>query len=184
MVQNDFSSIFICILEDLAEPISYLPAGLLIGMAAAIIYSRLILRGNPKKAGLLWVFTAYLYAAANTVYFSREPGSREGIDWMFLESWGASPSSKAFVIENVLLTIPLGLLLPLLWRPCRKIWICVGIGFLAGVGIELLQLITKRGYCQADDVWTNTLGAFLGWCIWRLACAVFEKQSADTFRLP
>ena len=67
MVQNDFSSIFICILEDLAEPISYLPAGLLIGMAAAIIYSRLILRGNPKKAGLLWVFTAGLYAAANTV---------------------------------------------------------------------------------------------------------------------
>ena len=29
------------------------------------------------------------------------------------------------------------------------------------------QLITQRGYCQLDDVVTNTAGTLIGWVIWK-----------------
>ena len=34
-----------------------------------------------------------------------------------------------------------------------------------------LQFITQRGYCQIDDVVTNTVGMLVGWVIWQ----VFHK---------
>lgn len=36
------------------------------------------------------------------------------------------------------------------------------IGFLTSVGIELLQLITRTGTCETDDVICNTVGCALG----------------------
>lgn len=49
---------------------------------------------------------------------------------------------------------------------------CVFIGFLCSCGIELSQLITQRGYCQLDDVVTNTVGMLVGWGIWKLLSSV------------
>lgn len=40
------------------------------------------------------------------------------------------------------------------------------VGFVCSCGIELSQLITQRGYCQLDDVVTNTAGMLIGWIIW------------------
>ena len=46
------------------------------------------------------------------------------------------------------------------------------IGFLCSCGIELSQLITQRGYCQLDDVVTNTVGMLVGWGIWKMLSSV------------
>lgn len=35
-------------------------------------------------------------------------------------------------------------------------------------GIEITQYITGRGLCEFDDVFNNTLGAFVGFTSWRL----------------
>lgn len=51
-----------------------------------------------------------------------------------------------------------GLLAPMVFKRMRKVRFCVFIGFLCSCGIELSQLITQRGYCQLDDVVTNTVG--------------------------
>lgn len=37
---------------------------------------------------------------------------------------------------------------------------------------DLSQLITQRGYCQLDDVVTNTVGMLVGWGIWKLLSSV------------
>ena len=54
-------------------------------------------------------------------------------------------------------------------------------GFLISVGIETVQLITERGYCQLDDVVMNTLGALVGYVVFASlkfwTGLVFEKQT-------
>ena len=44
---------------------------------------------------------------------------------------------------------------------------CILSAFLFSICLELMQLVTERGFCQIDDVWTNTLGAWIGWMISR-----------------
>jgi glycopeptide antibiotics resistance protein len=43
----------------------------------------------------------------------------------------------------------------------------VMIGCGLSVCIELTQLVTARGLCEFDDVFNNTLGAWLGYVIYK-----------------
>lgn len=63
---------------------------------------------------------------------------------------------------NIALFIPLGVLLPLLWKKCRSWYITIPIGFGASLSIELMQLVTCRGICDVDDLFANTLGVITG----------------------
>lgn len=73
---------------------------------------------------------------------------------------------------NVLLTVPLGFLLPMIWQRYRNF----GDTFLAGFGtslsIEVLQLFSGRS-TDIDDLIFNTLGACLGFLI---AMLLFGKR--------
>lgn len=73
---------------------------------------------------------------------------------------------------NIIMFIPFGLLAPMVFERMRKVRFCVFIGFLCSCGIELSQLITQRGYCQLDDVVTNTVGMLVGWGIWKMLSSV------------
>ena len=68
---------------------------------------------------------------------------------------------------NVLLTVPLGFLLPMIWQRYRNF----GDTFLAGFGtslsIEVLQLFSGRS-TDIDDLIFNTLGACLGFLLAKL----------------
>lgn len=68
---------------------------------------------------------------------------------------------------NVLLFMPLGFLLPILWTSFRKFHWTLLFGFCTSLLIEVLQLFTFRA-TDINDLMTNTLGTLLGWCIARL----------------
>lgn len=53
---------------------------------------------------------------------------------------------------------------------------CVFAGFLFSCIIEISQLITQRGFCQLDDVVTNTVGAFVGRIIWSCGNYFIESR--------
>lgn len=72
----------------------------------------------------------------------------------------------------IIMFIPFGFLAPMVFERMRKVRFCVFIGFLCSCGIELSQLITQRGYCQLDDVVTNTVGMLVGWGIWKMLSSV------------
>lgn len=72
------------------------------------------------------------------------------------------------LILNILLFLPLGVLLPLCFRRVRRGLPTVGTGFLLSLVIELLQYVTHRGFLDVDDLMLNTLGTFLGWCLFAL----------------
>ena len=71
---------------------------------------------------------------------------------------------------NILLFVPFGYLLPLLWRRADRWWKVVLCGFVLSLLIELIQLVTHLGMFDLDDLMNNSLGAFLGWgCFFCLA---------------
>ena len=80
------------------------------------------------------------------------------------------------VLLNIALFVPLGFLLPLLAKPFRKWYAALGAGFGVSLLIELTQFFTGRGMCDVDDLFTNTLGAMLGWCAAMLVLALHQKS--------
>ena len=93
------------------------------------------------------------------------------------EAWNKfSVMNWANVLLNVALFVPLGGLLPLLWQKCRKWYVTLPIGFGASLAIELVQLAFCLGSCDVDDLFTNTLGAVIGYfCIMAFLSLFNEK---------
>lgn len=65
---------------------------------------------------------------------------------------------------NILLFVPLGFLLPLLWKEFQSLKCTVMSGFCLSMGIEILQIFTFR-LTDIDDLITNTLGTLFGFFI-------------------
>ena len=82
------------------------------------------------------------------------------------------------VLLNIALFAPLGFLLPLLTKPFRKWYTALVAGFGVSLLIELTQLFTGSGMCDVDDLFTNTLGAMLGWCAAMFVLALHQKSRA------
>ncbi len=69
------------------------------------------------------------------------------------------------MILNVVMFMPLGFLLPLLWKEYQSLVRTAIIGFCFSCGIEFCQLFNRR-VSDVDDLLMNRLGAILGWLIW------------------
>ncbi|APT85723.1 hypothetical protein CAQU_12535 [Corynebacterium aquilae DSM 44791] len=64
---------------------------------------------------------------------------------------------------NVILFLPIGFLLALLWRGAPRLLRSVTIaGFFGSLTIEIMQYIFRLGYSDIDDLILNTAGAALG----------------------
>ena len=192
-------SIFQCMMADIAEVVSYMPGAAKAGIVYGIVMLAVCLAAGemrywqrlrqPEKndmhgseeAGKQWwpfhpgqwmvsvLFVIYFVLLLQTVFFSREPGSRWGTQMQLLGTWGTTMQDHAWVLENVLLFIPFGILLPVC-LPGRSHFLTVPAGTLCSVCIEYIQLRTGRGFCQLDDIVTNTLGAAVGYLLWWMLC--------------
>lgn len=75
------------------------------------------------------------------------------------------------LLGNVVLFVPLGLFLPVLWRRQRRFGLFVMTVCAAIIAVECLQLFTTLGSLDVDDLILNMLGACVGFGFWR----IFEK---------
>lgn len=83
-------------------------------------------------------------------------------------------------IENILLFIPLGFMLPCIWKKYEVLWKTALSGFTFSLIIELSQLFNGR-VTDIDDLLMNTLGAFIGWIIFRLLKEHLSKLQDKVF---
>lgn len=93
-------------------------------------------------------------------------------------------------IENILLFIPLGFMLPCIWKKYEMLWKTALSGITFSLIIELSQLFNRR-ITDIDDLLMNTLGALIGWVIFRLLKEHLSKlqnkvsvQSTDIGKIP
>ena len=80
---------------------------------------------------------------------------------------------------NILMCVPLGLLLPFVWKAYRKFRVTVlsGAGFSAL--IEVSQLLTTRA-TDIDDLIANTLGTAVGFAVWFAFAKLFGQRMKTT----
>lgn len=67
---------------------------------------------------------------------------------------------------NVVMFIPLGFFLPLMWRKYHNDFETIKFGFYLSLFIELSQLFTRFRATDINDLITNTIGAAVGWSIY------------------
>ena len=140
----------------------------IIGTLALLLAWAFFFRKHPGKKGksaAFFLLTVYLCFVVELTLITREAGSRVGVS---LEIWGTyAPDlyARCWMIENILLFIPLGVLLPVLLGKMRNAGWMALVAFGLSITIETIQLITSRGFFQVDDIWLNVLGALVGWCL-------------------
>ena len=76
---------------------------------------------------------------------------------------------------NILGFIPFGFFLPLISKRFRNGFVVALLGFLTSTLIEILQMLTKAGVCDIDDVILNTAGAVIGYILFLLCEMIFRK---------
>ncbi len=161
------------VIKDLGEAMQYLPYGIMAGAVMGLILNGMNARRERKgkeafpMAGLM-VFSLYLMIILVITFFSREDGSRIGMDLELFSTWGINTRNNAFVVENVLLFIPYGFACPWAFPWLRGFFRNTFAAFVTSLGVETIQLITGRGYFQVDDILTNVLGAVIGYAIFRI----------------
>lgn len=127
----------------------------------------------------LLVFIFILFYIMYTTVLSRETGGT--FNYNFQLFWSYSQDSEVthynfwLNTRNVILFLPLGLLLPIAFSRI-KWWTVFLIGLFYSVCIEVLQLVLKRGYCELDDVFHNTLGCILGYLIMKGIVSIIKEQ--------
>jgi glycopeptide antibiotics resistance protein len=86
---------------------------------------------------------------------------------------------------NLLILVPLGLGLPMVWKRFRRLAPTLLVGFGVTLGIEISQVVISlmvgvpyRAF-DVDDLILNTFGAIVGWLAWRVLFGHFQNPKAD-----
>lgn len=143
----------------------------------SLIYRR-ILKGQKrlslKKLSWWGIFFCYVFVVLAATLFMRSPsemmaGRVYPLFYAYVEAWvTSSAASWRNIIFNYCMFIPFGFLLSLRWEKLRsgKAIFLSGLGF--SLMIESLQLLTRRGMFEFDDLLGNTVGALIGYGIFCL----------------
>ncbi len=78
------------------------------------------------------------------------------------------------VLGNILMFVPWGLGLPLLWKKYQSCLKVMAMSLVLPMGIEFCQLFIGRSV-DIDDVILNFLGGMLGWVIYRVLVRIFPR---------
>ena len=131
---------------------------------------RNILRHLPiGRIALVTAFFAYIFVVLSITLLFREP-IFSAVELNPIASYrraaNAPPHLAAIEIRNVILNVimfvPLGIFLPLLFKKLRKIYLVLPMALLVSLAIETTQFATHRGVFSVEDIIHNTLGAVLG----------------------
>lgn len=82
-------------------------------------------------------------------------------------------------VLNIVMFMPFGFLLPLIWKRLRKFRKVFSAGFCFSLLIEITQLFNHR-LSDIDDLLMNTAGACIGWLLWLVFHRVFPGAGGKT----
>ena len=139
---------------------------------------------RKKKLGmkhfvLIYIFLIYLMyvyrvTGAGTIWDIQRLGFSIRWDEVHLIPF-AQLETPVSAILNIIMTIPLGFLLPFIWKQFRSLQRVALTGFAFSLLIEISQLFTRRG-SATEDLITNTFGAIIGYLIFTV---IFKSLRND-----
>lgn len=151
-----------------------------------LIYKK-ILHGKKeiklKSLILPFIFTGYLIILLGATFLNRNQVYFGNINLHLFSSYKEAyisglSSNWRNIILNILLFVPMGFLIPLLNKKLRKPYITIGIGFLISLLIEIIQAIAHIGICELDDIFNNTIGTVIGYCLFYAIFIIRNKEES------
>lgn len=85
------------------------------------------------------------------------------------------------LLINYVMLMPVGFLLPVVINAKHKYLITLALSLLLTVFIETLQLITKCGSFEVDDIINNFVGAVLGMLIYMLFSRIIQNRKGNHY---
>lgn len=148
-----------------------------------------ILRAVRKKRGFaeprgyfpkLLVFAVYIagvfyFTGAGTLKNIGQYGMGPEVTRFNAVPFSASSFDVTAYLLNVVLLLPLGFLLPLIWPAYNRFFRVAAYGAGFSLLIELSQLVNIRS-TDIDDLLLNTLGAAAGFLLFRLFARVSRRK--------
>lgn len=146
--------------------------------------------GAPVSWWIKLLFILYAGIMLYLLFFQRSPyhgplsyeeylqafSSLVPFDTVHRMIWAAQHGSASLMtfawrnlLGNLVLFMPLGVCLPVIWRQQRRWWVCLLTVALVISCVECTQLLTTRGSADVDDLILNTLGTMVGYLGWRVA---------------
>lgn len=97
--------------------------------------------------------------------------------WTSQINWVPVPSPDPSIVANVILTVPLGMLLPLMSARAGSVWRVTAVTAVVSLTIELTQLLmylvcNNARLTDVTDLLVNTLGGFIGCVVLHRAARV------------
>ena len=138
-------------------------------------------RGEAYRTGQKWIimlFALYLLAVCSVVGIPSIKYIHLDFSLNLLPLLDIVDNPPGYIkntILNIILFVPLGIFLPAVWPQYRSLRQIATAGFGSSLSIELLQLFSWR-LTDVDDLLTNTLGAVLGFYLFRWLYFVIKKQ--------
>lgn len=130
-----------------------------------------------KRTGVV-LFLLYVFLLMYLLFFSEEYGRVSEAErayrynlvpfveirrfWMYREQLGGM-ALFLNLFGNVLGFLPFGFILPVIFRGMRNGFLIGLSGFVVSLSVEIIQLVTKVGCFDVDDLILNTMGAVLGY---------------------
>ncbi|MBE6843968.1 MAG: VanZ family protein [Oscillospiraceae bacterium] len=129
-------------------------------------------KSNSVRSFLKFAFFIYLFAVLYITFLSREAEETRSNFELFNSYIMFFKYKNDFyldmIVYNIIMTIPFGIFLPLLYKPFRSFRRVAFAGFLYSLLIEISQFISGRGLFELDDLFNNTIGAMLGYWLYIL----------------
>ena len=157
------------------------------------VYINLLIKGIPQNVYVIALLTFYIGVVLLLGLYKWRRGWRYCLTLLLLEyvslifcstvifrrtlkarAYDYTPfwsyNKSELLVENMMnvaIFVPIGLLLGVVHRAMSWKKVLV-IGMCLSVGIEVMQLVFRKGFSEVDDVMHNTLGCLIGYGIYRI----------------
>lgn len=128
-------------------------------------------QANPRRWNYILACLYTLAIIYLTLMFRENEGTKYTELFGYYKRIFESSEARADIIKNIWLFIPLG---AILYQLCTKKSI-IFIAVILSVLIEITQLITGIGFCELDDIISNSLGGFIGFYAGKLTTNLLER---------
>lgn len=151
---------------------------------------------NKKKKDAIrkmaWIpFIVYMLAMVYFLFFSEQWGRTPSNDFKyslepfkeikrFYNNWRTIGLERVLLnlVGNVLAFVPFGFVLPVMSRNFRNGFHIALLSLEFSLLVEVIQLVSKVGSFDVDDLLLNTLGGILGYILYRICenCLLHAKK--------
>ena len=138
---------------------------------------------SDQKETALYIWVSYAFCAALLAAFTATGvyniySMRIELRYDLIPFANISTNYEQYIL-NIILFIPIGFLLPMLWRNFRKKRLTLMAGLLLSLFIEVVQLFGLRA-TDINDLLMNTAGTIIGYYVFVLMSRCFPKISTTS----